>query len=375
MIDCAVNHDVDPERLYPEVDYPHRSPFFRDGDRIIHTSAFRRLIGKTQVFIKPENDHVRNRLTHTIEVSRVSRQIARMLGLNPELSEAIALVHDLGHPPFGHLGESILDELLCDFGGFDHNVQALRVVTHLENPYQEFKGLNLSWYCLEGIVKHNGPLETNIPSYVLEYNARHNLLLNTFPSCEAQIASLADDIAYNCHDLQDGLRAGLFTLNDITKIPLVEHFQNEILEQNPKPNKNHLSLEIIRKIFDYFVRDINQTSQKALDLSGLKSVVDVRKYPTNIISFSDRALGDLKFIREFLWDNMYQNERILGQEDSPRKIISGVFDYFMANPEDLPDTWQQNVDTDSEQKERIIGDYISGMTEKFVIDTYRTKVI
>ncbi len=374
MIDCAVRHDVHPGRLHQDKDNPQRSPFFRDGDRVIHTSAFRRLIGKTQVFIKPENDHVRNRLTHTIEVSRVSRQIASMLGLNPELTEAIALVHDLGHPPFGHMGENILNKILFDVGGFDHNVQALRIVTLLENPYNKFKGLNLSWYCLEGIIKHNGPLTTNIPSYVQEYNTKHDLALDQFPSCEAQVASLADDITYNCHDLQDGLRAGLFSLEDITKIPLVEKFRNKILERDSTISENHLSLEIIRKIFDYFVVDLTQVSREALDCAGLKSSEEVRLYPTSIISFSPRALEELNIIRKFLWENMYQNERILREKDSPKKIIRRVFEFYFENPEELPNSWVQKVNAMPDQKERIIGDYISGMTEKFVIEIYRDKV-
>lgn len=374
MLDCAVQHDVQPGRLYLEYDYPYRSPFFRDGDRIIHTSAFRRLIGKTQVFIKPENDHVRNRLTHTIEVSRVSRQIATMLGLNPELAEAIALVHDLGHPPFGHLGEYILNDILGDVGGFDHNVQALRIVTLLENPYHRFKGLNLSWYCLEGIIKHNGPLTTKIPAYIREYNDRHDLRLDQFPSCEAQIASLADDITYNCHDLQDGLRGGLFSLDDITKIPLVEDFRNKILKRDSTISDNHLSLKIIRKIFDYFVMDLTGVSREALEKAGLNSFEEVGSYPTSIISFSNEAFEELQTIRNFLWKKMYQNERILSEEDSPKKIISGIFKLYMNNPKELPDSWEQKVIAEHDHKKRIIGDYISGMTEKFVIEIFKDKV-
>lgn len=375
MIDCAVKHDVPPGRLYPESDKPQRSPFFRDGDRIIHTSAFRRLIGKTQVFIKPENDHVRNRLTHTIEVSRVSRQIATMLGCNPELAEAISLVHDLGHPPFGHLGETILNDILHEEGGFDHNVQALRIVTLLENPYRNFKGLNLSWFCLEGIIKHNGPLTSQIPSYIQEYDARHNLKLDRYPSCEAQIASLSDDITYNCHDLQDGLRAELFTFEDMIKIPLVAYFHEKKQGQDPTAKGVQLNLEIIRNIFDYFVMDLKQTSKKRLLNADLKSSEEVGTYSDNIITFSKEALGELNSIRKFLWKHMYQSQGILRGEDSPKKIIDGVFDFFMANPDELPDTWKWKLQADQEQKARTIGDYISGMTEKFVIDTYRDKAI
>ena len=375
MIDCAVLHDVNPGRLYPEYDYPHRSPFFRDGDRIIHTSAFRRLIGKTQVFIKPENDHVRNRLTHTIEVSRVSRQVATMLGLNPELAEAIALVHDLGHPPFGHLGENILNEILDDVGGFDHNVQTLRIVTLLENPYHEFKGLNLSWYCLEGIVKHNGPLFEKIPAYVQEYNAKHDLRLEQFPSCEAQVASLADDITYNCHDLQDGLRAGLFSLEEITRIPLVEKFRKEILEQEKTIVESLLNLQIIRRIFNFFVMDLTRVSEKTLQSTSLSSYEKVGSNHTSLISFSDKALEELENIRKFLWENMYQNDRILSEEGSPEKIISGVFNHYMSNPHELPDEWVQKVDAKVDNNKRIIGDYISGMTENFVIEQFSNRMI
>ena len=374
MIDCAVKHDVDPQRLFPEQDYPQRSPFSRDGDRIIHASAFRRLIGKTQVFIKPQSDHVRNRLTHTIEVSRASRQIATMLGLNPELAEAIALVHDMGHPPYGHIGENILDAILSDSGGFNHNVQALRVVTHLENPYSDFIGLNLTWYCLEGIIKHNGPFKTDIPSYVQEYNSKHDLLLNTYPSCEAQIASLADDIAYNCHDLQDGLRANLFSLNKSSSIPLVEFYRSKISANHPDISETHLSLSIVRKIFDYFVTDLNHTSKKALDDAGLKSLEEVRNFHKGIISFSDEAKEHLKSLKRFLWTNMYKKQVDLSKEDNPENVITSVFEYFMNKTDALPNSWQKRINEGQEEKIRIICDYIAGMTEKFIYKTYKERI-
>ncbi|MCY4186701.1 MAG: dNTP triphosphohydrolase [Rhodobacteraceae bacterium] len=371
MIDCAVKPDVDPQRLFPEKDYPQRSPFNRDGDRIIHASAFRRLIGKTQVFIKPQSDHVRNRLTHTIEVSRASRQIAAMLGLNPGLAEAIALVHDMGHPPYGHIGENILDGILSDYGGFNHNVQALRVVTLLENPYPDFIGLNLSWFCLEGIIKHNGPFKTDITAYVHEYNSKHDLLLNTYPSCEAQIASLADDIAYNCHDLQDGLRAKLFSLYDISSIPLVEFYRDKISATHNGISETHLSLSIIRKIFGYFVSDLNCTSKKALDGAGLKSLEEVRNFQSGIITFSDEAKEHLKSLNSFLLTNMYEKQVHLSEEDNPEKIITNVFEYFMTKTNVLPDSWQKRINAGQEAKIRIICDYIAGMTEKFIYKTYK----
>src|SRR6056300_1149194 len=255
-------------RLYPEGDSTFRTCFQRDRDRIIHCSAFRRLKHKTQVFVEHEGDYFRTRLTHSIEVAQVARTIAGELGLNHELAEAVALAHDLGHTPFGHTGEDALNELMAPYGGFDHNAQALKIVTDLERHYAEFDGLNLTWETLEGIAKHNGPVVGELPHALAQYNEKHDLELHTFASCEAQVAAIADDIAYNNHDLHDGLRAGLFSQEDIAKLPIVSEAYTEVDRLYPGLDPYRRRHEALRRVFGAMVEDVLTTSQRNLQDSG-----------------------------------------------------------------------------------------------------------
>jgi len=360
-------------RLYPEEESAFRSCFQRDRDRIIHSSAFRRLKHKTQVFVEHEGDYFRTRLTHSIEVAQVARTIAGALGLDGELTEAVALAHDLGHTPFGHTGEDALDTLMQPYGGFDHNAQAVKIVTSLERHYAEFDGLNLTWDTLEGIAKHNGPVTGDLPHALAEYNARHDLELHTHASAEAQVAALSDDIAYNNHDLHDGLRAGLFSQEDIQHLPIVGECYAQVDAQYPNLDDYRRRHEALRRVFGVMVSDVIDTSKALLAQAQPQSVTDVRLMGVPLIRFSPEVWEQLKVIRAFLFKHMYRAPDVLEMRKQVTHVIEELFPFFMNNKEALPKRWREDVARaqDEVALARIVCDYIAGMTDRFALQCHR----
>jgi dGTPase len=354
-------------RLVVEEESAHRTCFQRDRDRIIHSSAFRRLKHKTQVFVEHEGDYFRTRLTHSIEVAQVARTMAGALGLNEELTEAIALAHDLGHTPFGHTGEDALDALMQPYGGFDHNAQAVKIVTALERHYADFDGLNLTWETLEGLAKHNGPVTGDLPHVLSEYNARHDLELHTFASAEAQIAALSDDIAYNNHDLHDGLRAGLFSEDDIRALPIVGDAFMQVDQLYPTLESSRRMHEALRRVFGVMVSDVIQTSRNILVKSAVETVLDVRALDHAVIIFSNDLWHDIKVIREFLFIRMYRAPSVVQMRERVTKVVEELFPLFMNQTNLLPAEWQVDIENakDETALARIVSDYISGMTDRF----------
>jgi dGTPase len=357
-----------------------RNAFRRDCDRIIHSAAFRRLAHKTQVFVYHEGDHYRTRLTHTLEVAQIARSLARALGLDEDLAEALALAHDLGHPPFGHAGERTLDECLAAFGGFDHNAQALRIVTGLERRYAAFDGLNLCWETLEGLVKHNGPLidragaaigryvRHGAPAAIVEYSKIQNLELWAYASAEAQIAALADDIAYDAHDIDDGLRAELFTLDDIAEVPLIGVILGGIDAEYRSLEPARRVHELVRRIITRMIEDVIAESGRRVVMLKPKSVAEVRDAPRPIVGFSpamDKADRDIK---GFLYPRMYRHERVMRVMADAEGVVRDLFSYYAAGSADLPAEWGEGIDTnDAGMLARRIGDYIAGMTDRYAL--------
>jgi dGTPase len=359
-------------RRVSEEESAFRSCFQRDRDRIIHSSAFRRLKHKTQVFVEHEGDYFRTRLTHSIEVAQVARTVAGALGLNQELTEAVALAHDLGHTPFGHTGEDKLHELMAPYGGFDHNAQAVKIVTSLERHYAEFDGLNLTWECLEGIAKHNGPVLGDIPYALAEYVELHDLELHTHASAEAQVAALADDIAYNNHDLQDGLRAGLFSEADIKALPVIGPAFAEVDRIYPNLSQNRRKHEALRRVFGVMVADVIDTSRQLLEASGAKTVEDIRAYGAPVIAFSEGFLKDLNTIRKFLFSRMYRAPSVMEKRAQVTKVVEALFPLFMQRTDLLPMTWQDDIKQlpDETAVARKVSDYIAGMTDRYALMEY-----
>ena len=368
-------------RLYPEEESAFRSPFQRDRDRIIHASAFRRLKHKTQVFIEHEGDYFRTRLTHSIEVAQVARTVAAALGLNTDLTEAVALAHDLGHPPFGHTGEEALNALMAPYGGFDHNAQAIRIVTSLERHYAEWDGLNLTWETLEGIAKHNGPVAplreaggvlAPVPHALAAYNLRHDLELHTHASAEAQVAALSDDIAYSHHDLHDGLRAELFSTDELAELPVLRDCFAEVDRRYPGLNYYRRRHEALRRFFGILVEDVITLAQETLAGADLRSVRDVRLAGRMMIRFSNGLWEDLKVIREFLFHRMYRAPGVVAMRAEVTRVIHDLFPLFLAHPAELPRQWRKDVaEAEGETAlARIVADYIAGMTDRFAIETH-----
>ena len=362
-------------RLFPEADAVNRSPFQRDRDRIIHSNAFRRLKHKTQVFVYHEGDYYRTRLTHSIEVAQIARTICRSLGLNEDLAEALALAHDLGHTPFGHAGEEALAAKLETAGGFDHNAQTLRILTRLERRYAEFDGLNLAWETLEGVVKHNGPLlgphapkPQPLPYGIAEYDALHPLELDGFPSGEAQIASLADDIAYNNHDFDDGLRAGLFELDEIAGLPLIGGLLAEVRVKYPKLDRQRTIYETIRRMIGAMVYDLTDETRRRLTDAAPDSVEALRGLGRPVAAFSDPMARDLDALRTFLMHRMYRHFRVNRMTVKAKRVIGDLYDEFVAEPQILPPEWFSETDGPGGlQTQRVVGDYIAGMTDRFAL--------
>ena len=359
-------------RLVREEESSFRSPFQRDRDRIIHASAFRRLKHKTQVFVEHEGDNYRTRLTHSIEVAQVARTIAGALGLNQELTEAVALAHDLGHTPFGHTGEDALHALMAPHGGFDHNAQAIRIVTALERHYAEFDGLNLTWETLEAIAKHNGPVTGALPWALAECNAAVDLELHTHASAEAQVAALADDIAYNNHDLHDGLRAGLFTDDDIIALPIIGAAYAEVDAKYPGLDWNRRRHEALRRVFGVMVSDVIDTSRANLEASGAERVEDIRALGRPVVQFTPALWADLKQIRTFLFTRMYRAPSVMVVRERVARVVEALFALFMDDPDLLPERWHGDLAraTGETGLARVVSDYIAGMTDRFALQEH-----
>ncbi|MDO6479892.1 deoxyguanosinetriphosphate triphosphohydrolase [Shimia thalassica] len=359
-------------RRVPEEESSFRTCFQRDRDRIIHASAFRRLKHKTQVFVEHEGDYFRTRLTHSIEVAQVARTISGALGLDYSLTEAVALAHDLGHTPFGHTGEDALNELMQPYGGFDHNAQAVKIVTSLERHYAEFDGLNLTWECLEGIAKHNGPVTGELPFALSEYNAVHDLELHTYASAEAQVAALADDIAYNNHDLLDGLRAGLFSEEEISDLPIVSGAFAQVDKTYPNLDKVRRRHEALRRVFGVMVGDVIETSRALIEASGASSVEEIRANGAPVIQFTPELWSDLRQIREFLFKRMYRAPVVMVKRAEVTQVVKNLFPAFMNDRSLLPANWRTEIDNaqDETALARIVSDYIAGMTDRFALQEH-----
>ncbi len=359
-------------RLIPEEESAFRSPFQRDRDRIIHSSAFRRLKHKTQVFVAHEGDYYRTRLTHSIEVAQVARTISGALGLNAELTEAVALAHDLGHTPFGHAGEDTLAALMAPYGGFDHNAQALRIVTSLERHYAEFDGLNLTWETLEGLAKHNGPITGALPYALADYNARHDLELTTHAGAEAQVAAIADDIAYNNHDLHDGLRAGLFTDEEIAALPIVGDCFADVDRRYPGLDAKRRRHEALRRVFGAMVGDVIATSNSRFSETAPADVAALRALGAPVIRFSPALWQDLQAIRAFLFARMYRAPAVNAMRAMVDEVVRDLFPIYLDAPEHLPDEWRADVAraADRTALARLVSDYIAGMTDRFALQSH-----
>jgi dGTPase len=372
----ASNPDKSRGRLFPEPEHEMRSPFQRDRDRIIHSTAFRRLMHKTQVFVTHEGDHYRTRLTHSLEVAQIARTIARSLGLDEDLAEALALAHDLGHTPFGHAGEEALNAEMAPYGGFSHNDQTLRLLTRLEHGYAGFDGLNLSWETLEGTVKHNGPLigpgiERPVPPSVAEYDRRHPLDLDSFPGPEAQIAALSDDIAYNNHDIDDGLRAGLFSVADLAEVPLVGPVFAEVAQNYPGLDEARLIHEAIRRLIDRMVRDLVGETRRRIAESSVKNAEEIRRLGRPVAAFSEEMRNHDRSLKRFLYERMYRHYRVNRMSSKARRVVRELFQLFLAEPECLPGEWRALAGGSTAERARLVADYLAGMTDRFALDEHR----
>ena len=355
-----------------------RTPFQRDRDRIIHASAFRRLKQKTQVFVAHEGDHYRTRLTHSLEVAQIARSVARTLGLDEDLAEAMALAHDLGHPPFGHAGEDQLDECMTEFEGFDHNAQTLRVVTRLEDRYPSFHGLNLTWEMLEGLVKHNGPLITadnsvaDLPAAFRDFPWLEQLELDQFAGPEAQVAALADDIAYNNHDIDDGIAAGLFTIADLEELPLVGDIFRSVKEDFPALEDRKIVFEAVRRLIGHWINDLTAETRRRVEKYQPKSAADVRALPEPLVAFSKDLDRDQRALRAFLYERRYKHYKVNRMRSQAKRILSELFALFMAEPETLPDLWRRDAEqATSVRRARLVCDYLAGMTDNYAIELHR----
>ena len=363
-------------RRFPEPDSRSRTAFARDRDRIIHSTAFRRLKEKTQVFVAHEGDHYRTRLTHSLEVAQIARSIATAMGLDADLAEAVALAHDLGHPPFAHAGEDELGHQMAAFGGFDHNVQTFRVATELEHRYPEFVGLNLTWETLEGVIKHNGPVTSQLkqPAWaaVAKYDADYPLGLDTWASAEAQVAALSDDIAYNNHDVDDGVQAGLFGLDELKDVPLIGPILWEVRKAWPDLDDRLTRLEAVRRMIGAMVDDVMTETRRRAAASGVKSANDVRALDHALVAFSPDMAEDLALLRKFLHERMYRHWRVNRTRSQARRLLAEMFGLFMAEPEVLPAEWFDRTHSlDEAGRARLVCDYIAGMTDRYAIEEHK----
>lgn len=373
----AVNALETRGRLFSEPESLTRTPYQRDRDRVIHCAAFRRLKYKTQVFIYHEGDYYRTRLTHSLEVAQIARSVARVLGLDEDLAEALALGHDLGHTPFGHAGEEVLDGCMREFGGFDHNAQTLRILTKLEHRYAEFDGLNLSWEMLEGVVKHNGPMIfpgrglDDLPRAIVEYAAQQDLELESYASAEAQVAALADDIAYNNHDIDDGLRAGLFEIEDLLAVPMVGDIFGRIQDRYPTVERSRIIHESIREMIGEMVGDMIATTRDRVAVYKPQSAHDVRQMDRQLVTFSEGMSANDAALKEFLFKRMYRHYKVNRSMSKAKRMVRDLFELFHSEPDLLPPEWQQGCDGAGGMKTaRRVCDFIAGMTDRFAIEEH-----
>jgi dGTPase len=363
-------------RLHGETQGGSRGPrdaFQRDRDRIIHSIPFRRLRHKTQVFVAPDGDHFRVRLTHSLEVAQIGRTLARALGLNEDLTEALCLAHDIGHPPFGHSGEDALTEEMAEAGGFDHNAQTLRLLTRLESPYPTHPGLNLSWETLEGLAKHNGPVGAPLPWALAEANAEWDLELATWPSLEAQIAAIADDIAYDNHDVDDGLRAGLFTLDELLEVPLVARLWDAVKARYPAVPEARLAPELVRDQIGLMVNDVLAETRRRVGEAGVRGEGDVRAAGRALAGFSAGLAEEERALKAFLHARMYNATKVAVVRAQAQQVVAGLWAAFAADPARLPEGWRP-PGADRIATLRAVGDYIAGMTDRYAIRQYRELV-
>ena len=365
-------------RLHAEREDPTRSPFQRDRDRIIHSTAFRRLKHKTQVFVYHEGDHYRTRLTHSLEVAQIARTICRTLRLDEDLGEAVALAHDLGHTPFGHAGEEALHGAMKPHAGFDHNAQTLRILTKLEDRYAEFNGLNLTWETLEGAVKHNGPLLKpgraldTLPAAIVEYCRDHDLELDGHAGPEAQVAALSDDIAYNNHDIDDGLRAGLFEVKDLLELPLVGEMFSIVTQKYPGIDQTRLIHEAVRRVINAMVEDVLAETRKRLKETAPKSVDDIRALGRPVVAFSERMAATDRTVKAFLYKRMYEHWKLNRSHSKARRVVVDLFELLFAEPNCLPSPWREKAEqAATHARARVVADYIAGMTDRFALDEHK----
>jgi dGTPase len=363
----AANPELSRGRLHFEDKSGPRGPrdiFQRDRDRIVHSVAFRRLRHKTQVFVAPDGDHYRVRLTHSLEVGQIGRTIARVLRLNEDLTEALCLAHDLGHPPFGHAGEDALDDALADAGGFDHNEHTIRIVAKLENPYPDFDGLNLSWEMLEGLAKHNGPVP--YPSWALaEVNDDFDLALGTWPGLEAQVAAIADDIAYDNHDIDDGLRAGLLQIDELIELPIVSRLWERIAERHPGIPIEKRQRALVRDMIGTMVEDVLAETERRVRDAGVETIADVRAAGHQLAGFSDLLAGEERELKRFLYSRLYDLPELRPVREEAQRVVADLAAAYRANAELLPKDWRRGGD--EVEQARTIGDFIAGMTDRFAI--------
>ncbi len=380
----AADPDKSRGRLRPEEPSPSRSEFQRDRDRIIHSTAFRRLKHKTQVFLEHEGDHYRTRLTHTLEVSQIARSLARALGLDEDLAETLALAHDLGHTPFGHAGERALDRAMSRWGGFDHNAQSLKIVTALERRYAAYDGLNLTWETLEGLVKHNGPLtdregsavgahaDRPLPAAIAAYDAHHSLELWSQSSAEAQVAAIADDIAYNAHDIDDGLRSSLIDFGDFDDVALTRRILEDIRSRHPGLDRYRTTHELQRRIITYLVEDVIGEGERRIAAARPDSVEAVRGLPGPVVAFSAPVEAEVRGLRGCLFPRLYRHPRIMADMQAAEASVERMFAAFMADPALLPESWSESLaGLDEAERAVRIGDFIAGMTDRFANDTHK----
>lgn len=370
-------------RQVDETEAAHRSVYQRDRDRIVHSTAFRRLKHKTQVFVYHEGDHYRTRLTHSLEVAQVARALSRTLGLDEDLTEALALGHDLGHTPFGHAGEAALDDCMRRYGGFDHNAQSLRVVTSIERKYADFDGLNLTWETLEGLVKHNGPLtddegrarggyaETGLPATITEFVRDIDLRLSCFASAEAQIAALSDDIAYNAHDIDDGLRAGLFDIIDLADIPLVGDVLAEVLKKYPDLERSRMIHETVRRLISMMVENVLAETRRRLSTLDPKCSDDIRAWNQPVAALSAPMSEANLQLKQFLGERMYRHERVLQVMERAKRVVRDLFEAFAGDTSQLPAEWRPAEDEEGAVRIRKVCDFIAGMTDRYALEQHK----
>ena len=367
--DYAVKSINTKGRIYNESESSTRSPYQRDRDRIIHSSSFRRLKHKTQVFVNTEGDHYRTRLTHSMEVSQIARTLARSLGLNEDLTETLSLSHDLGHPPFGHAGEEVLSDCMTFYDDFDHNIQTLRIVMAIENKYYKFKGLNLTVETLDGLIKHNGPVKNIFKIKKIlgkDFDFKNKINFKNFPSLEAQVASISDDIAYNNHDLEDGLRAGLFTIKKLSTVSFISKLINKHLKNIKNFRREIIISQIVRDLINLMVLDVINATNKKLKNINPQSILDIYRQDHLVVDFSDKMKKIDKQIKDFLKVNMYNHRKVIINTNKGKKIIKDLFNYLSKNPK----KYISKELLKNENKERAIADFIAGMTDRYAINLH-----